>query len=109
MPSNSLKFQLSPTPPLSQEEIQTALGSEASLIRTAGITGETAAWVVIATLTTQALPSILQFLRDMIQRNKIKSIKYKDITIENPTDEQVTALNKIILAELVKNDAQAKW
>jgi hypothetical protein len=59
--------------------------------------GEAATWIVVTTLTVQALPHILTFIKDMARSNKITKIKIGDFEVENPTQEiieQAIKLNK---------------
>ena len=51
--------------------------------------GDMASWIVIATLASQALPHILNFIKDYVTGNKVKRIKIGDFEVENPTSEMI--------------------
>jgi hypothetical protein len=63
--------------------------------------GNTAAWIVIATLAGQAVPHVLGFLKDYLASKQVKKIKVGDWEVENPTPEIVERFLRSI-------DAQAK-
>ena len=69
-------------------------------IESKGISGETAAWVVIATLTTQALPSVLEFIKWLLDYKKVKSIQYGNLKVDNPTDEMIDAVQRKITEDM---------
>jgi len=75
--------------PALQKAYEERAGEEFTYIKSAGITGETAAWVVIATLGVQALPPIVDFVKLLIERHQIKSLQFGDLKIENPSREDV--------------------
>ncbi len=60
-----------------------------------GVDGSVAAWIVVATLATQSLQPVLTFIKEMATRNKVKKIKFGDIEIENPTDEDLERIRKL--------------
>lgn len=49
--------------------------------------GDTAAWIVIATLAGQALPHFLAMIKDHLATKKVRRIKIGDWEVENPTPE----------------------
>jgi hypothetical protein len=58
--------------------------------------GATAAWIVVATLVTQALPALLNFLIKVLESNRVKKIKIGEIEVENPTAEEIRLLGGMI-------------
>jgi hypothetical protein len=77
-------------------EIDSQPGSRSEIQERKNLEGVTAAWIVVATLATQALPHILTFIAKYIRPGDVTKIKIKDgdreIEIENPTPEQVELL-----------------
>lgn len=58
--------------------------------------GETATWIVAATLSGQALPHILAFLEASLSRRRVKRIKFGEFEIENPGKEDLANFRKMI-------------
>ena len=69
-------------------------GSQTSVTSRRNLDGNTAAWIVVASLAVQALPTVLAFVKDSLASKKVKKIKVGDVEIENPTPEQVESLLK---------------
>jgi hypothetical protein len=78
---------------LVKEAIDSHKGSESEMTGRRNLDGSAAAWIVVATLSVQALPQVLTFLKDLLQMHKIKTIKVGDIEIENPTAQLVEELS----------------
>src|SRR5690348_4130413 len=51
--------------------------------------GNTATWVVIATLAGQALPQVLNFLSQRLKPRAVTRIKIGDVEVENPTEKDM--------------------
>jgi len=64
-------------------------GSQSHLTERKNLDGNTAAWIVIATLAGQAVPHVLRFLKDYLTSKQVKKIKVGDWEAENPTPEIV--------------------
>lgn len=62
-------------------------GSQTHLTERKNIDGDTAAWIVIATLAGQALPNVLGFIKDYLATKQVKKIKVGDWEVENPSPE----------------------
>ena len=62
--------------------------------------GTTAAWVVIATLTAQIIPHLLSFMSEHLSRNRVTRFKVGEIEIDNPTQEDLRKLRKLLDAKL---------
>lgn len=58
--------------------------------------GETAVWVLAATVGLQALPPVLNFLDSMANRRQIKKLKIGDIEIENPRKEDIQRFRALL-------------
>lgn len=58
--------------------------------------GETATWIVVATLGGQLLPHVLSFLQTIIGGRRVKKIKWGDLEIENPSSEDLERFRAII-------------
>ena len=70
-------------------KIKEQTGSKTLISERRNLEGDSATWIVIATLATQSLPHILNFIKDYVSRDKVKSFKIGDIVIENPTAKMV--------------------
>lgn len=62
---------------------------QSRLTRPRNLDGDTAAWIVIATLAAQALPHFLRGIKDHFAAKKVKRIKIGDWEVENPTPEML--------------------
>ncbi|MDQ6946789.1 MAG: hypothetical protein M3256_11115 [Actinomycetota bacterium] len=58
--------------------------------------GETATWIVVATLGGQILPHLLTFLQTTIGGRRVKRIKWGDLEIENPSKEDLERFRALI-------------
>jgi len=67
--------------------IDTQPGSQTHLTERKNIDGDTAAWIVIATVAGQALPHVLGFVKDYLATKQVKKIKVGDWEVENPSPE----------------------
>lgn len=79
-----------------REEIDSLPDSQSTLQERKNLEGITAGCIVIATLATQSLPHILNFIAKYVRPGNVAKIKIKDgdreVEIENPTPEQVELL-----------------
>ncbi len=64
------------------------------------IDGETATWIVAATLSGQALPHVLTFLSGVVGNGRVKKIKVGDWEVENPTKRDLELFRQITLKSL---------
>lgn len=64
-------------------------GSQSHVTQRRNLDGDTAAWIVIASLASQTLPHVLGFVKDYLATKQIKKIKVGDWEVENPTPEIV--------------------
>lgn len=63
-------------------------------VKKSNLDGEAATWIVMATIAGQALPHLLTFLSDILERRAVKSIEYDGIKIENPSKEDLEEFRK---------------
>jgi hypothetical protein len=77
---------------LLKKEIDAQPNSESRSSERKNFDGDAAAWIVIASLSAQSLPHILNFMRDVLQINKVKRFKIGDIEIENPGTKELDEL-----------------
>lgn len=79
-----------------RKEIDLLPGNRSRIDEKKNLDGVTAAWVVIATLATQALPHILSFIARYVSTGNVTKIKIKvgdrEVEIENPSPAQVKSL-----------------
>ena len=75
-------------------EIDRQAGSQSRLSKRRNLDGDVAAWIVLANLAAQALPHVLTFLGQLLDRQPagVKRLKLGDIEIENPTRADVDLL-----------------
>lgn len=83
-----------------RNEIDTQSGSQSHMTERKNLGGDVATWIVIATLSVQALPHILEFLKDYIPGKRVKYAKVGDIEFENPTAADLERIRAIIDARL---------
>ena len=62
-------------------------GSQSHLAERKNLDGNTATWIVIASLAGQALPHVLAFIKDYLGTKTVKKIKVGDWEVDNPTPE----------------------
>ncbi len=67
---------------------------DARYVKRRNLDGDAATWIVIATLASQALPHVLQFLTEWRKERSVKRIKVGDIEIDNPTEEDLQLLRQ---------------
>lgn len=82
------------------QALEKDINCHVDFIESKGISGETEAWVVIATLTIQALPSVLEFIKWLLDSKKVKSIQYGNLKVDNPTDEMIDAVQRKITEDM---------
>jgi hypothetical protein len=70
-----------------RNEIDAQPGSQSHLTERKNLDGDTAAWIVIATLAGQALPHVLGFIKNYLSAKQVKKIKMGNWEVENPTPE----------------------
>jgi hypothetical protein len=70
-------------------EISIQPGSQSRVTERNNLDGDAAAWIVIATLAGQALPHVLDFIKNSVTAKQIKKIKIGDWEVENPTPEMI--------------------
>jgi len=75
-----------------RNEIDAQRGSRSEVTERKNLDGNTAAWIVIANLATQALPHILGFVKDYLATMQTKKIRVGDVEIENPTQGDIERL-----------------
>jgi len=83
-----------------RNEIDAQPGSQSHLTERKNLDGDTAAWIVIATLAGQALPHILSFIKDYLAAKQVKKIKVGNWEVENPTPE---ILNRFLAMTAVES------
>ena len=95
---------------LTRRELQQILSpllggeSEVRFIQRRNLDGDTATWIVLATLASQALPTLLTFLTNWRQQGSVKRIKIGDIEIENPTEKDLEILRERLRDRSVSSD-----
>jgi hypothetical protein len=85
-------------------ELDSIPGTETRSAERRNLDADVAAWIVISNLAAQAVPHILTFLQQFLDRRGVKRIKIDDIEIENPTRADVERL----LARLDPPKAQSQ-
>jgi hypothetical protein len=65
-------------------------------VRPQNLDGNTAAWVVIATLGAQVIPYFLTFLSDELKRHRVERVKIGDVEIEHPSQEDLRLLRQML-------------
>ena len=73
-------------------ELNAATGAEARTIEQHGLEGDLNTWLVIGKFVVSSLAVLIPLVTAAFQVRRAKSIKVGDVTIENPTEEQVTQL-----------------
>ncbi|MGB7661619.1 MAG: hypothetical protein WBL67_02700 [Nitrososphaeraceae archaeon] len=81
-----------------RSEIETIPNAVCKVSERRNLDGSPATWMAIATLSLQALPSILNFIASHRRPKLPTRIKVGDIEIENPTEEDVERLRKLYTA-----------
>lgn len=71
-------------------------GAQSHVTERKNLAGETAAWIVIATVAGQVLPHILGVIKEYLSNNRVKKFVVGDIEIENPSPEDIERLWTII-------------
>jgi hypothetical protein len=71
-------------------------GTNTQIAERKNLDGDTATWIVVATLGGQALPHILNFIKEYARDKKVKKIKIGDLEIENPTPEMIQEYEKML-------------
>ena len=79
-----------------RNEIDAQSGSQSHMTERKNLDGDVATWILIATLSVQALPHILAFLKDYIPGKPVTKVKVGDIEIENPTTADLERIRAII-------------
>lgn len=79
------------------DELRGVLNSDSQprFIERRGLSGD-AAWIVIATLSAQVLPHVLDFLDKLLNRSRVKRIKVDGVEIENPSPEDLEKLRRML-------------
>jgi hypothetical protein len=72
-----------------RNQIDAHPGSQSRVSERKNLDGNTAAWIVIATLAGQALPHVLTFIKEHLASKRVKKIKVGDWEVENPTPEMI--------------------
>lgn len=67
--------------------------------------GETATWIVVASLTSGVLPHVLTFLESVIGGRRVKKIKFGDLEIENPSEEDLRRFREMVDRSVAKKEA----
>jgi hypothetical protein len=68
------------------------------------LSGDAATWIVLATLTVQGLPHLLEFLIKWRELGRVKRIKIDNLEIENPSAEDLAQFRARIAARLQASD-----
>jgi hypothetical protein len=84
-----------------RELIDSQPGSQSHITERKNLDGNTATWIVIASIAGQALPHVLGFIKDYLATKQVKKIKVGDWEAENPTPDMVERFIAMI-------DAQSK-
>lgn len=72
------------------EEIRGALPEgEAHVGEQRALDGGAAEWVVFATMAAPVVKTVLDMLLRYVERDRVKSLKYGELEIENPSKEDV--------------------
>jgi len=79
-----------------RKTIDAQRGGESVLTERKDIDGDTAAWILVANLTAQAIPHVLSFIKAYVAMRHVKKIKVGDLQIENPTEQDLEIFRKRI-------------
>lgn len=75
-----------------RNEIATQPGSQSHITERKNLDGDTAMWILIASLSVQALPPIFAFLKDYLPGKRVTKVKVGEIEVDNPTSAIVQQL-----------------
>ncbi len=91
---------------LATQELRSVFGAadQAQFIERRNLSGDAATWIVVATLTMQGLPHLLEFLIKWRELGRVKRIKINDIEIDNPSPEDLVRFRAQIAAGLDDSD-----
>jgi hypothetical protein len=64
-------------------------GSPGIVTQPNNLDGDVTAWIVAISAVVQAFPPLLTAIKDLVSRDKVKSIQVGDIKLDNPTPEIV--------------------
>jgi hypothetical protein len=76
--------------------INSQQGTQSHVTERKNLAGETAAWIVVATIAGQVLPHVLGVVKEYLSNNRVKKFVVGDIEIENPSPEDIERLWTII-------------
>lgn len=79
-----------------RREIDAQPGTSSTVTPRRNLDGDTATWIVIASLVGHALPNILTFLQAYLTGKRIKRMRIGDIEVENPSAEDIVRLRKLL-------------
>lgn len=74
--------------------LEQILGHPVAISERSNLDGSAPTWVLAATIAVQAVPIILNFIKDYASAKRVKKIKVGDIEIENPDDALIEAMKK---------------
>ena len=91
-----------------RQEIDAQSGSQTQLTERKNLDGDTASWIVIATLSVQALPHILDFIKALLvdKKQPLNSFRFSqsptgfEVEIENPLPEDLERMRAMIDSQL---------
>ena len=86
-----LEFEGEADPTLAQQA-KAATGAETRTVEQHGLEGDLNTWLMIGNFAIASLVALIPVVSTALQARRAKSIKVGDVTIENPTAEQVTEL-----------------
>jgi len=69
-------------------------GNPVRIFERRNLDGSAPTWVLAATIAVQALPIMLNFIKDYATSKKVRRIKVGDMEIENPDDGLIEAMKK---------------
>jgi hypothetical protein len=88
------------------QDLRAMLGPDdrPQFIERRNLSGDAAAWIVIATLAVRGLPHILDFLIKWRELSRVKRIKIGEIEIENPSSADLVQLRTRLAAPTNASD-----
>ena len=72
--------------------VQDSGGSAGIVTQPKHLGGDVAVWVVAVTAMTQALPPLINAIKDLMAQDRVRGIKIDKIEVSNPTPEIVERL-----------------
>jgi hypothetical protein len=73
--------------------------TQTKIISSKHLDGDWTTWILVATLAAQVLPDVLDFITTLLDKDKVQEITVGELTIRNPTREDVENLLRMHLKQ----------